>query len=99
MVVNAEVNDYLDWLHDCDLQELQYDVSNPDERTLRLELICPEDLGYPPWEGKTLELKAMGVLLFRYTAWGYVIGLESMDAWRVGVSDATQVDLQRLRAS
>lgn len=83
-------------LHDCVLRDLRYDVSSADARTLTLLLECPDDLGKPAWDGQTLRITAMDVLLFRLTAWGHCWGLESLDAWRDGVSAQTRGELARL---
>lgn len=83
-------------LHDCLLRDLRYDVSSADTRTLTLLLDCPDDLGKPAWDGQTLRITAVDVLLFRLTAWGHCWGHESLDAWRDGVSAQTRGELARL---
>lgn len=98
MLMKAEVLENLDWLHDCELHEVRYDPSIPTDRTLVVELECPADLGFPEWEGRTLKLKACGVFLFKYTAWGHTSSIETLDAWDPGVSESTQMELQRQRA-
>ena len=90
MVQNADVRENLDWLHDCVLHEVRYDPSAPLERTLLVDLECPEDLGLPEWDGRTLRLIASGVFLFQYTAWGHTSNEETLDAWRPRVSEHTR---------
>jgi hypothetical protein len=81
--------DELAWLHDSELLSIQYDTSMVDARSIRLSMRCPTDLGYPPWEGKHLVLTANDVAASTHLMYG-VVGLETIDAVRAGVSPAFQ---------
>jgi hypothetical protein len=73
----------LGWIHDCSLSRITYIGSDP--REITIEISCPADLGYPPWEGKTVEVIATGVRASRHTMIG-TVGTDMVDAVRPGIS-------------
>ena len=79
----------LAWIHDCVLLNIVYDASGEAGRNVTCTMRCPGDLGYAPWQGKTLVLKAIDVAMFRHLGWG-VAGMETISAIRPGISDAAQ---------
>src|SRR5262245_37577850 len=85
----------LEYLHDCALLEIKYDLTDAANRRLMLVVEAPDDLGYQPWEGKTLSIMAAGVYLFHYMAWGHVNQQEVLDTWSESISDQTRVQLSR----
>ena len=74
----------LKWIHDCVLVGLAHEISSDGVRLIRLTIECPPDLGYEPWEGKTLLLAAVDVAVSQYFLWS-VAGPETIDAIRPGV--------------
>ena len=85
----------LEYLHDCVLLEVKYDVTQPGVRKVIVSLQTPSDRGYPPWEGRDLYLAGSGAYLFRYVARGYMDGLETLDRWDLGVCEPTRQELAR----
>jgi hypothetical protein len=78
--------DELEWLHDCVVSEFAYETASNSGRSIKIEMICPFDLGYPLWDGKRLVLAAARVAMSKHVMWG-VDGPESIDAVRPGISD------------
>jgi hypothetical protein len=56
----------LGWIHDCDVFGVLYDTSNDADRSIKMTMSCPKDLGYEPWAGKNLTLIATGVALMDF---------------------------------
>jgi hypothetical protein len=79
----------LEWIHDCVLTSLLYDISNDAGRSLKLTMRCPEDLGYAPWNGKTLVLTAIDVAIGSFFVCS-VEGPETIDAVRAGISSTVR---------
>jgi hypothetical protein len=52
----------LDCLHDSDLLGIMYDTSGDADWPIRLTILCPDDMGYAPWDGKLLVLSAIDVV-------------------------------------
>ena len=88
----------LGYLHDCELLELSYVLTNPDIRRVILRLQANPDLGHPTWNGKFLRVTASGIYLFRWECWAHVWGNETLDRWNKGVSEITESELARDRA-
>jgi len=79
----------LEWIHDCTVLSILYDTSSGADRSITVAMRCPTDLGYAPWEGKSLALSAMNVALSKHVVCG-VVGPETVDAVRPGVSNAVR---------
>ncbi len=79
----------LEWIHDCTLITVVYDASNDTSQSIKLTMRCPHDLGYSPWQGKTIQLVAVDVALVKYLVFG-VAGAETIDAVRSGISKEAQ---------
>ena len=86
--------DELAWLHDCDVTKIAYDFTREDGKSIALTMRCPEDLGYAPWEGKTLTLVLVDVRASRQILWS-THGLESLDAVQPGISDDMRQEILR----
>ena len=84
----------LAWLHDCDVTKIAYDFIRDDEKSIALTMRCPDDLGYAPWEGKTLTLALVDVRASRQFLWS-THGSESLDAIRPGISDEMRQEILR----
>ena len=83
-----------EWIHDCDLLALLYDASSESSRLVKVTVRCPANLGYSPWEGKTLQLVAVDVALMKHVVCG-VAGPETIDAIRSGISkDSREITVQ-----
>lgn len=78
--------DELKWWHDCTLIEMLYDASSERGRVLRWTVHCPEDLGYEPWNGRTLVLTAVNVAMLKHMMWA-VAGPDTVDAVRPDTSN------------
>jgi hypothetical protein len=77
----------LEWLHDCVLLHVVYDIPSNAGWSIKLAMRCPADLGYAPWEGKTLTVTAIDVATSTHVVHG-VAGQETIDAIRPGISAA-----------
>lgn len=97
MFAAADAKALLTELHDCEVHDLRYDVSDPRERALVMIVDGPEDSSHSTLNGRPLRITATDVHLFRLTAWGHCLGKEVINVWREGVSPATEVELQRCR--
>ncbi|HWE93676.1 MAG TPA: hypothetical protein VG269_06845 [Tepidisphaeraceae bacterium] len=78
----------LAWLHDAILFDVVYDFSGDIGRSIKLSLRCHADSGYAPWNGRNLVVVAVNVAVTKSFIWGWVIGPETLDAIRPGVSGA-----------
>ena len=74
-------------LHDSDLLSVLYDTSGDTGWSIRLTILCPDDMGYAPWDGKLLVLSAINVERSNYAVCG-VAGSETFDHAYPGVSEA-----------
>jgi hypothetical protein len=95
MIQKAEPTVDLAALHDCELLDIKYDVSDPQERTLTLVLAPPADDALT----QTLRIQARGVVFFQHTAWGHMIGPEILNGWDERISAALEQELERNRAA
>ena len=82
----------LEWIHDCIMRALVLDVAADGTRSLALTLECPSDLGYAPWNGKTIVLTAEDVYACTQRFWP-VLGQESVDFIKSGVSEEFKSNL------
>ena len=89
------LNDDIDYLHDCPLLELRYDLTNSSNRLLTLFLDCNGNIKHENREGRILRLTVSGVYYFQYVAWGHVIGYEILDRWSEGVTKQTEAELKK----
>ena len=76
----------LKWLHDCILHGISYDTSAETEKVIELNLSCPTDLGYAPWDGKRLVLSAINVAASNHFLRA-TMGSDTIDAVRSGISN------------
>lgn len=74
----------LDWLHDSDVLAILYDGTEPG-RSLRIRLQCPDDCGYPEWEGRAVSIVARRITAFRHAVWGQA-NIESFDGVELQIS-------------
>jgi len=88
----------LQWLHDSDVLNIEYDFTNEQAWSIRLTLRCPTDLGYVPWEGKVLVLLVADVIRSNYSVCG-AIGPETFDRINPGISHMLQEDASQLGQS
>jgi hypothetical protein len=86
----------LGYLHDADVFRVIWDVSQPGNRVLALEMRCHPDAGHPRWNGKAVRVTAEGVFLLRMTSSGHGLRGEEMDGVDEGVSEPTAAELRRL---
>jgi hypothetical protein len=84
------------YLHDSTVLSVLYEIDISGTRTLAFTVQCHPDVGYPLWNGRTLQVLATYVLLFRCNAWGYTSNKEEIDSWREGVSKETRASLGKL---
>ena len=77
----------LDWIHDCQCDSIVHVFDRTDGRIIRLAIQCPADLGYAPWNGRTLTIEAIDVAVCHHILWS-VAGLEAIDSINVGVSNS-----------
>jgi hypothetical protein len=61
----------LEWVHDCVLQSVLYDTLENADRSIKITMRCPLDLGYAPWEGKSLALISINVAVSKHVALGF----------------------------
>jgi hypothetical protein len=87
----------LEWLHDSIVFSVIYDASNSLGRMVKLAIRCPADLGFAPWEGKTLVLVATDVVVSKHVVWGWVTAPETIDAVRPGVTTAVRESTMEAR--
>jgi len=85
----------LAYLHDSEVLDISYVLTNPDSRTVIMRLQGDPEMGYSAWEGKVLRVTASGVFLFRCEGWGHTCDRETLDGWGKGVSAVTQAELAR----
>jgi hypothetical protein len=86
----------LAYLHDSTVLSVLYEIDISGTRTLAFTVQCHPDAGYPLWDGRTLQVLATDVLLFRCSAWGYTSNKEEIDSWHEGVSEETKASLNKL---
>lgn len=84
----------LQWLHDSDVLNIEYDFTNERAWSIRLTLSCPTDLGYAPWEGRVLVLLAADVVRSNHSVCS-VVGSETFDQIDPGVSQTLQANASR----
>jgi hypothetical protein len=88
----------LEWIHDCVVTKITYENESEKERSIRLEMECPFDLGYAPWQGKHLILIISGVAASKHIVW-VIAGLDSIDSIRPGISEGLRPQmLEAIRA-
>ena len=80
----------LAYLHDAKCLEIVWDCRHSSNRILRLLAVGDAEAGFPLWEGKELTITLSGAVATRFTGWGFQAGLETIDAWRQGVSDSLE---------
>ena len=83
-----------EYLHDCDLERMVYEPDAPSGRTLSLTLTCPHDLGYEPWNGKRIVLRATDVHAMQLFTWP-VGGGETVTGVHPHISERMREDLLR----
>jgi hypothetical protein len=88
----------LAYLHDAKCSEVAWDCTSPDCRTIRLSVTAHVDTGFPSWDGSNLRIIISDVVAVRFLGWGFVIGDEFIDSWRVGVSDYLEGECKSLAA-
>ncbi|PYP85682.1 MAG: hypothetical protein DMF61_16270 [Blastocatellia bacterium AA13] len=89
----ADVLGQLAYLHDSEVIEISYVLTDPNSRKVILNLKAHPDTGHQPWDDKPLRVTASGVYLLRCESWGHVLGNEAINAWSQGVSDDTRSQL------
>jgi|ERR1700722_15067311 hypothetical protein len=89
----------LGWIHDCVVSRISYDPFGDGGRSIEFEVSCPDDLGYPPWEGRNLIVVTGNVAVVKCMIWGWVNSPETIDAIRPGVSDSIKQDMTRASAA
>jgi hypothetical protein len=96
-MTSTSINE-LKWIHDCKMQYFSVQPDSGAGQTMTLTLKCPNDLGYPLWDGKTIRLYAFDIAVLRYLALGIMAEVETIDAIREGVSRAFQETTSEARA-
>src|SRR5437879_5746010 len=96
MILSSSEYHLLAFLHDAKCTEIVWDCNNPDSRTLHIGAIADSEAGYPLWDGKALRITLGDIVAARLIAWGYTMGDESFDSWRVGVSDSFESECKAL---
>lgn len=82
------------WLHDSTVTSIEYRVADNGDRNLELQMDCPSDCGYEPWEGKSLTLLVSDISLMLHTVFGMQTGEESINFVENSVSDLTRAKLR-----
>jgi hypothetical protein len=90
---------YLAHLHDSRLLELTWDCRNSSRRNLRLELVGDPETEYVPWRGKNLTIVLTDVVALTFIGWGYGLGEESLNSWRLRISDSLEKECRDLGAA
>src|SRR5512143_3865422 len=71
-----------------------YEPDAPSGRTLSLTLTCPHDLGYEPWNGKRIVLRATDVHAMQLFTWP-VVGGETVTGVHPHISERMREVLLR----
>lgn len=87
----------LDYLHDALVFEIQYDLRRKGDRGfLVLSVKCDPEAGYPPWDGKRLDVRLDSIVLMQMFACAPGGSIEQINSWGSVVSDSMESEIERL---
>lgn len=88
----------LKWIHDCTVIAVYWGILAHERGMLRLDIRCPNDLGYAPWESKTLSLKIVDAAVINWLGWYGSVGPETIDAIRGGITNTLRKQINTVAA-
>ena len=96
MLLTASEWPRLGYFHDAKVLAVVWDISDPSQRQLILDLICDPESGDKLWQGKQLRVVFSNTIAVLFRAWGYCIGDEYVSIWGTNISKDMQTSLNYL---